>query len=83
MNLESEVLRILDESLGLNGRSATFTRETPLLGALPELDSMAVVSLITGLEEHFGLMIDDEDLDGRIFSTVGALLDFVGGKVAA
>lgn len=83
MNLEIEVLRILDETLGLDGRSASFTRDTLLLGAMPELDSMAVVSLISGLEEQFGLLIDDGDLDGRAFATVGSLVDFVGARVAA
>lgn len=83
MNLENEVLRILDETLGLNGRSAAFTRDTLLLGAIPELDSMAVVSLIGGIEEQFGLLIDDGDLSGEAFASVGALVDFIGGKVDA
>ena len=42
MDVTQEVLRVLDEVLSLNGRSGTFTRDTPLLGAIPELDSMAV-----------------------------------------
>jgi acyl carrier protein len=49
LNISQEVLRVLDEVLSLNGRSAAFTRDTPLLGAIPELDSMAVVTLITTL----------------------------------
>lgn len=83
MDITKEVLRILDEVLSLQGRSATFTRETPLLGAIPELDSMAVVTLITTLEEQFGLTVDDDDIDGATFATVGSLADFVSGKMAA
>lgn len=83
MNILQEVLRLVDEVLGLNGRSATFTRETPLLGAIPELDSMAVVTLITSLEEQFGLVVDDDDIDGSTFATVGSLSDFVSSKLAA
>lgn len=83
MNISQEVLRVVDEVLGLNGRSATFTRETPLLGAIPELDSMAVVTLITSLEEQFGLVVDDDDIDGSTFATVGSLSDFVSSKLAA
>jgi acyl carrier protein len=83
LNILQEVLRLVDEVLGLNGRSATFTRETPLLGAIPELDSMAVVTLITSLEEQFGLVIDDDDIDGSTFATVGSLSDFVSSKLAA
>ena len=78
-----EVLRVLDEVLSLDGRTATFTRETHLLGAIPELDSMAVVSLITALEESFGMVVDDDDIDGESFATVGSLVDFVDGKIAA
>ncbi len=83
MNIAQEVLRIVDEVLSLNGRTATFTRDTALLGAIPELDSMAVVTLITTLEEQFGLVVDDDDIDGTTFATVGSLTDFVSGKLAA
>lgn len=83
LNITQEVLRVLDEVLSLNGRSAAFTRDTPLLGAIPELDSMAVVTLITTLEERFGLVVDDDDIDGSTFATVGSLADFVSGKLAA
>ena len=81
MNITQEVLRILDEVLSLGGRGADFTRDTPLLGAMPELDSMAVVSLITGLEEQLGISVNDDDIDGATFATVGSLVDFVGTKM--
>ena len=81
MNVTQEVLRVLDEVLSLNGRSAAFTRDTPLLGAIPELDSMAVVSLITSLEDQFGMVVDDDDIDGATFATVGSLADFVSAKI--
>ena len=83
MTVETEVLRVLDEVLGLDGRSARFTRETHLLGAIPELDSMAVVSLITALEERFDIAVDDDDIDGQTFATVASLVDFVGSKTTA
>ncbi|MCR5866037.1 MAG: acyl carrier protein [Aquincola tertiaricarbonis] len=83
MDVKSELLAVLDETLGLQGRAAGFDLDTPLLGALPELDSMAVVSLIAGLETHFGITVDDDDIDGSTFSTVGALVQFVDGKLAA
>lgn len=82
LDVIQEVLRVLDEVLSLKGRTGAFTRETPLLGAIPELDSMAVVSLITSLEDQFGLMVDDDDIDGATFATVGSLVDFVSAKVA-
>lgn len=83
MNVEHEVLRVLDEVLSLGGRARSFSRDTHLLGAIPELDSMAVVALITSFEEQFGLSVDDDDIDGDVFRTVGSLVDFVGSKLAA
>ena len=82
MNVESEILRLLEDVLSLDGRSVGFSRSTPLLGAVPELDSMAVVSLITALEESFGIAVDDDDIDGSTFATVGSLVDFVAAKAA-
>ena len=81
MTVTKDVLRLLDEVLSLNGRSASFTSDTPLLGAIPELDSMAVVSLITTLEERFGFIVDDDEIGGDTFATMGSLTRFVAGKV--
>ena len=83
MNITQAVLHVLDESLNLQGRAAGFTRDTALLGALPELDSMAVLALLTLLEERFALLIDDGDLSGATFATVGTLVDFVSRRQAA
>jgi acyl carrier protein len=83
LNIEKEVLSLLDEILSLNGRSAEFSTKTPLLGAIPELDSMAVVALITGFEERFGFMVDDDEIEGSTFATVGSLIEFVEGKLAS
>ena len=82
MNVNQEVLRILDEVLSLGGRARSFSPDTPLLGAIPELDSMAVVTLITSLEEQLGIVVDDDDIDGSTFETVGSLTAFVSAKLA-
>lgn len=76
------LLQILDEVLSLDGRGLQFTEATHLMGALPELDSMAVVALITSLEEQLGIAVDDDDLDGSTFATVGSLWAFVQSKQA-
>jgi acyl carrier protein len=81
MDIFKELLALLDEALSLEGRAASFVPGTPLLGALPELDSMAVVKLITALEERFGIQIDDDDIDGATFATVESLADFVTGRL--
>ena len=82
MNVQQDVLRVLDEVLSLGGRTASFTAATPLLGAIPELDSMAVVTLITSLEEQFGITVDDDDISGDTFASVGSLAAFVADKLA-
>lgn len=78
-----EVNAILDEALALEGRARTFDRSTPLLGGLPEFDSMAVVSLVTAMEERFGITVDDDDITAETFETVGTLLAFVQYKCEA
>lgn len=83
MDIQTQVLRILDEVLSLNGRAMKFDTATPLLGAIPELDSMAVVTLITTLEERFGIAVDDDEISGDTFATVESLHSLVAAKLAA
>lgn len=83
MEIRNEVVAILDEVLSLKGRAAELALDAPLLGALPELDSMAVVSLITTLEERFGFTVDDDEIDGSVFASLATLIDFVRRKLAA
>lgn len=78
MSLTDQILAILDEVLSLNGRSATFGTDTYLRGAVPELDSMAVVSLIAALEDQFGFVVNEDDITSDTFATVGSLVSFVG-----
>ncbi|MGI2027647.1 acyl carrier protein [Endozoicomonas acroporae] len=57
--------------------TSEFNEQTELLGALPEFDSMAVVGLITAMEETFGIAVNDDDLDAELFETVGSVLSYV------
>lgn len=82
MDTQTQILRILDEALSLAGRALRFEAATPLLGALPELDSMGVVSLITALEERLGVTVDDDEISGETFASVASLTAFVDGKLA-
>lgn len=76
-----ELVAILDELLSLNGRAAAFSDDTALLGALPELDSMAVVGVIGAIEERFGLMFGDDEIDGASFATFGSLRALIESKL--
>lgn len=82
MDIKKEVLAILDEVLSLNGRAASFELDTALLGAVPELDSMAVVGVINMLEERFGFIVEDDEIDGSSFASVRSLVEFVEAKLA-
>ncbi len=80
--IAGQVRTVLADTLGLSAeRVADFTADTPLFGALPELDSMAVAGVLTELEDRIGILIDDDEVDGDMLETFGALTDFVRGKV--
>ena len=81
VDTQTEVLSMLDDVLSLGGRAMAFTADTPLLGALPELDSMAVVTLINTLEERFGIAVNDDEISGDTFANVGSLTAFVADKL--
>ena len=80
MKLTQDVLSLLDEVLNLQGRAQAFTADTPLLGAVAELDSLAVIELLGALQQRFGFQLHDDELDGSLFATVGSLVAFVQDK---
>jgi acyl carrier protein len=72
-----EVKAIVVETLGIEDRADSLDASSGLLGSLPELDSMAVVALITEIEERFGIEVDAADISADAFETLGTLVDFV------
>ena len=76
-----ERIRKLEARGTLRGYAADIDANTPLLGELPELDSLAVVELAQALENHFDIVIDDEAFTGDVFATVGSLADFVASEL--
>jgi acyl carrier protein len=78
------VRELLVDVLGVDqNQAAAMDDETPLFGALPELDSMAVAGLLTEMEDRLDIIIDDEDVDGELFETFGSLVEFTEMKLAA
>lgn len=72
----------MQQVLGLPAETVeAFTAETPLFGALPELDSMAVATLLTEIEDRFSIIIDDDDVDGETFESYGSLYAFLQAKL--
>jgi acyl carrier protein len=82
MTYLDEVKATLIDVLSLGDAGQRLTADSPLLGSLPELDSMAVVSLIGALEERFDIAIDDDDISASTFETLGSLANFVAAKRA-
>jgi acyl carrier protein len=76
-----EVRQILADTLKLGNRAASLSEDTLLLGNLPELDSMAVVAVITALEEAYGFTVSDDEISADTFATLGSLVGFVQGKL--
>jgi acyl carrier protein len=75
------VKQLLRDTLQLGSRADLLTADSPLLGEIPELDSMAVMTLLTLFEEEFGVQVDDEDISAETFATVGSLTRFLEASV--
>jgi len=76
-----QVRQIVGDVLQLGDRTATLQPDTALLGNIPEFDSMAVVSVITALEDQLGILVEDDDITGETFETLGNLTAFVQSKL--
>ena len=74
-----EIIGILQSSLQIEDCS-DWSEDTLLLGAIAEFDSMAVVTVLTELEENYGMSVDDDEISAEIFETVGSLTAFVQAK---
>lgn len=81
--IDAALRGIFHDTLGVSKeRVAAFNANTPLFGALPELDLMAVANLLTDLEDRLDIMIDDDEVDGDMLESFGGLTSFVLRKVA-
>ncbi len=81
VEVENTLRAVLADVLGLDPeRVLAFDESTPLFGALPEFDSMAVAGLLTELEERLGILIEDHEVDADMLETFGSLLVFARSK---
>jgi acyl carrier protein len=79
--VEEAVRGVLRDVLGLSEeRAAAFHEDTPLFGALPELDSLAVAGVLTEIEDRLGILIEDDEVDGEMLESFGALVRFAADK---
>jgi acyl carrier protein len=84
MSVVDDVIRILSKTLELEESVvAAITASSPLLGAIPEFDSIAVLAVIAALEEKFGFTLKDDEISAEVFESVGSLSQFVEQKLRA
>jgi acyl carrier protein len=80
--LLDDVRKVVGSALQIGARVQGMEPGAPLLGAVPELDSIAVVNLITALEEHFGIAVADDEIGASTFETLGSLTQFIERKLS-
>ena len=79
--IDTTLRAILRDVLALDeSQVEVLDADTGLFGHLPELDSMAVASLFTEMEDRLDIVIDDDDVDGEMLETYGGLLAFAEAK---
>lgn len=79
--LLNDLRQVVGRALQIGDRAQRMDADAPLLGAVPELDSIAVVNLITALEEHFGITVADDEIGASTFETLGTLAQFIERKL--
>ncbi|MFZ5609464.1 MAG: phosphopantetheine-binding protein [Pseudomonadota bacterium] len=82
MTIADSLRTLLGTVLQIGARADRLEADSGLLGALPELDSMAVASLLTAIEEEFDIIIDDDEISAETFASFGALCDFIARKTS-
>lgn len=80
MSLMNEIKTILQEILQLDD-VVEWDNDTEILGAIAEFDSMAIVTVLTIVEENYGIMIEDDEVSSEVFETLGSLVGFISEKV--
>lgn len=77
--MEAQIISLVGETLNITPNN--WSSGTQLLGALPEFDSMAVVTLLGALEESFDVEFSDDEITAEAFETIGSLTSFLQSKL--
>lgn len=83
-SLEDRLRRLIVERLKLEIDPSSIGAAQPLFGDDGlGLDSIDALELVLGIEQEFGVQIEDEEMGSQALSSVDALADFVREKTAA
>src|SRR5687768_14938162 len=84
MSTVDSLKRIIRDALHLGDRANSLTASSPLMGAIAEFDSMAVVTVLTMIEDEFGFSISEDEVSAEfIAGSRGRLLAVVRRPSAA
>ena len=81
MSVENDIKKILQNTLVLGDEVNDLDASSPLLGVIPELDSVGVVSVLTALEDEFDIVVEDDEISAAVFKTLGTLTEFLQEKL--
>lgn len=81
MLLEEELKAIIKSALQLE-EVDNWQEDTEILGAIPEFDSMAIVTVLTMIEDNYGILIEDDEVSAEVFETLGSLVNFIHEKLS-
>lgn len=81
LNIVMRLKTVLDEALFLNGRAKQWSNQMSLLGNVPELDSIAVVNVVSAIELNFSIFFEDDDINAEVFATIETLAVFIKEKL--
>jgi acyl carrier protein len=79
--LKLEIKKLIIDRLRLEGmKPEDIQNDAPLFGESLGLDSIDSLELVLGIEQRFGVKIQDEELGQKVLASVDALAAFVAGK---
>jgi len=81
-DLKDRIKRLIVERLKLETDPSEIGDDEPLFGEGLGLDSIDALELVLGLEQEFGVKIEDEEVGGEALASVNALAAFVRDKSA-
>ncbi|HEX9689735.1 MAG TPA: phosphopantetheine-binding protein [Thermoanaerobaculia bacterium] len=82
-NLAPRVKELIVRRLKLDIDPVSIQDDAPLFGEGLGLDSIDALELVLGLEQEFGIKVEDEEVGVKAFASVNALVDFIEQKKIA
>ena len=72
------IIRVIVDRVNPDLDAAALSSDTCLVKEGLALDLMAMLELVTGLEDELGIMIDESELKIEVFDDIGSLARFLG-----